>query len=43
VALPFAALYALYWRRRLGGITGDGHGAGIELQESLLLAALVLV
>lgn len=42
-AVPSAALYALYWRRRFGGITGDGHGAGIELQESLLLATLALV
>src|SRR5690606_34646238 len=28
--------------KRLGGITGDTLGAGIELQEALLLAALAL-
>ena len=32
-----------WWlRSRIGGISGDGHGAGIELVESALLAALVL-
>lgn len=30
-------------RRRLGGISGDGHGAGIEVVESLLLLALLIV
>ena len=29
-------------RRRLGGISGDGHGAGIELIETGLLAALLV-
>ncbi len=28
--------------RRIGGISGDGHGAGIEVGESLLLAAALL-
>lgn len=48
LALPLLALFALaagwgWWlRARLGGISGDGHGAGIELVETGLLAALVL-
>ena len=36
------AAIALYWRRRLGGVTGDVLGAGIELSETLMLAAVVL-
>jgi adenosylcobinamide-GDP ribazoletransferase len=36
-----AAAYALWCRHRLGGINGDAHGAGIELTESALLAALL--
>ncbi|AIT78916.1 cobalamin synthase [Novosphingobium pentaromativorans US6-1] len=39
IAIP---LWAVWVRRRLGGISGDGHGAGIELCETALLAALVL-
>jgi adenosylcobinamide-GDP ribazoletransferase len=42
-AMPLAAVMAFYWRRRLGGITGDGHGAGIEIVESVLLCALLLI
>lgn len=34
---------ALWLRRRLGGVTGDAHGAGIELVETGLLVALVAV
>jgi adenosylcobinamide-GDP ribazoletransferase len=34
--------WGLWVRRRLGGISGDGHGAGIELVETALLVALVL-
>ncbi|WP_313809481.1 adenosylcobinamide-GDP ribazoletransferase [Sphingobium sp.] len=35
-------LWGLWLRSRMGGISGDGHGAGIELLESGLLAAMVL-
>lgn len=34
--------WGLYVRRTIGGISGDGHGAGIELVETLLLAAVLL-
>ncbi|MCG7347036.1 adenosylcobinamide-GDP ribazoletransferase [Sphingomonas sp. ACRSK] len=34
---------AAWFRRRLGGITGDAHGAGIELVETGLLVALVTI
>ncbi|NLR71364.1 adenosylcobinamide-GDP ribazoletransferase [Novosphingobium sp. ERN07] len=40
VALP---LWALWLRKRIGGISGDGHGAGIELVETAGLIVLVLV
>lgn len=33
--------YGWWVRRRLGGINGDAHGAGIELIESALLAAMI--
>lgn len=42
-ALPLTAALALYWRLRLGGVTGDCHGASIEVLESLLLFLLILV
>ena len=42
-ALPLTAALALYWRTRLGGVTGDCHGASIEVLESLLLFLLILV
>jgi len=35
------AAYGLWCRHRLGGVNGDAHGAGIELVESALLAALL--
>lgn len=35
-------LWALWLRHRIGGISGDGHGAGIEICESLLLLAALL-
>lgn len=34
-------LWAWWISRKLGGISGDGHGAGIEVAESALLLALV--
>jgi len=44
LAAPFVvALVTLYWRQRLGGITGDCLGASIEITETALLAALVLL
>ncbi|MBE1528504.1 adenosylcobinamide-GDP ribazoletransferase [Sphingopyxis sp. OAS728] len=40
---PMAFLLWGWWLlRNIGGISGDGHGAGIELGESLLLAAALL-
>ncbi|MGJ4944893.1 adenosylcobinamide-GDP ribazoletransferase [Bradyrhizobium sp. HKCCYLS1011] len=33
---------ALYWQSRLGGITGDGLGASVEVTETLLLFACAL-
>jgi adenosylcobinamide-GDP ribazoletransferase len=33
---------SLYWRRRLGGITGDCLGASIEVMETALLLSLAL-
>jgi adenosylcobinamide-GDP ribazoletransferase len=45
LAAPFAfAAWGWWLRSRIGGISGDGHGAGIELAETLLLlAALVWI
>ena len=41
--LPFATLvWGLWIRRRIGGISGDGHGAGIELTETALLLAAAI-
>lgn len=37
-----APLWGWWLKSRLGGISGDGHGAGIELVETALLAALAL-
>ncbi|AEG51325.1 Cobalamin synthase [Sphingobium chlorophenolicum L-1] len=46
-ALWAAALLIPLWgwwlRSRIGGISGDGHGAGIELLESGLLVAMLLL
>lgn len=36
-------LWGTWLRRRIGGISGDGHGAGIELVETATLAALVFI
>lgn len=42
LAAPLAIAVWRWWlRSRIGGISGDGHGAGIELVESATLAALV--
>ena len=42
-AAPLVFLLWGWWlRRRIGGISGDGHGAGIELTESLLLLAALV-
>ena len=41
-ALVIVPALALFWKRRLGGITGDCHGASIEVTETLLLAVLVV-
>lgn len=42
VLFPAAAIWGWWLKTRLGGISGDGHGAGIELVETALLLALVL-
>ncbi|MEL7543732.1 MAG: adenosylcobinamide-GDP ribazoletransferase [Pseudomonadota bacterium] len=41
VALVLLPLIALYWRHRLGGMSGDCHGASIEVTEVALLCAVV--
>jgi len=44
IAAPLLILgFALWLRRAVGGINGDGHGAGIEIVETGLLAALILL
>src|SRR5690606_22541161 len=35
-------IFGVWLRRTLGGISGDGHGAGIEVCESLLLTAAAI-
>jgi adenosylcobinamide-GDP ribazoletransferase len=42
LAPPFFLLWGWWLMRKIGGISGDGHGAGIEIGESLLLAAALL-
>lgn len=43
LAAPFALILWGWWlRRAIGGISGDGHGAGIEVTESLLLLAALI-
>jgi adenosylcobinamide-GDP ribazoletransferase len=39
----FIALWSWHLRRTLGGISGDGHGAGIELVETGLLFTMLVV
>jgi adenosylcobinamide-GDP ribazoletransferase len=43
VAPLFIALWAWHLRRVHGGISGDGHGAGIELVETGLVLAILVV
>lgn len=40
--LPMAALWGWWITKRIGGISGDSHGAGIELTETALLLALTV-
>ncbi|WP_336962896.1 adenosylcobinamide-GDP ribazoletransferase [Sphingobium aquiterrae] len=41
IALPLFIAWGWWIGRRIGGISGDGHGAGIELVESGLLLGLL--
>ena len=41
-ALLLVPLISVYWRWRLGGISGDCLGASIEVTESLLLLAVII-
>jgi adenosylcobinamide-GDP ribazoletransferase len=41
-ALVVAMLVGLHFKRGLGGLTGDGYGAAIELSEAACLVALSL-
>lgn len=43
VAPMIFLLWGWWLLRKIGGISGDGHGAGIELGESSLLAAALLL
>jgi adenosylcobinamide-GDP ribazoletransferase len=42
VALVIVPAIAVYWRTRLGGITGDCLGASVEVTETLLLLAIAV-
>lgn len=42
VAIGLALLFSLYWRRTVGGMTGDCLGATIELSETALLLLIVM-
>lgn len=39
--IPVIALWGWWIVQRIGGISGDGHGAGIEIAEAVLLFALI--
>ncbi|AHB48486.1 cobalamin synthase [Hyphomicrobium nitrativorans NL23] len=41
-ALLIVPLVAVYWKARLGGITGDCLGASVEITETLLLLLVVI-
>lgn len=43
IALPAMVAWRWWLLQRIGGISGDGHGAGIEIVETVTLAALVFV
>lgn len=43
VAPVLMLLWSRWLRRTLGGVSGDGHGAGIELMETGLLLAVLIV
>ncbi|MDR6509185.1 adenosylcobinamide-GDP ribazoletransferase [Novosphingobium capsulatum] len=42
IAVPGMALWGWWLKVRIGGISGDGHGAGIEWNETVLLLALCI-
>ncbi|RZM10231.1 MAG: adenosylcobinamide-GDP ribazoletransferase, partial [Sphingomonas sp.] len=43
LAVPLLILAVAAWlRRTLGGVTGDAHGAGIELVETGVLLAFAI-
>ena len=41
-ALLLVPLVAMWWRRKLGGISGDGLGASVEVTETMLLLVLAV-
>nr|WP_218036784.1 adenosylcobinamide-GDP ribazoletransferase [Sphingobium sp. EM0848] len=41
-AIVLIPLWGWWLRSRIGGISGDGHGAGIELLESVLLFVMMM-
>jgi len=41
--VPLIALWGLWLKRKLGGVSGDCHGAGIELVETGLLVAVLIL
>ena len=43
LALLLVPLVAVWWKRKLGGISGDGLGASVEVVETLLMLALVVL
>ncbi|MGF7147023.1 adenosylcobinamide-GDP ribazoletransferase [Sphingomonas zeicaulis] len=43
LAVPAIGGWLLWLRHRIGGISGDAHGAGIELVEAALLLALAVL